>query len=80
MEMYYYFYGKCPSSIEYVRAMKAYGVGPVDLHVFHKHMIVAKKIAEYGGVLTGPSKVGIAWWKRRVGPRVSPRPTFSIPR
>jgi hypothetical protein len=66
MEMHWYFYQKLLSATSLANGLKGYGVGSADIRVAKKHLTIAGKVVKRGGVVTGTSKVAIAWLKKNV--------------
>jgi len=65
MEMHYFLTGKLLSPRSLANDLKAYTIGAGDRRIAEKHLVVTAKVVKRGGVMTGVSKVSIAWWKRR---------------
>jgi hypothetical protein len=65
MEMHWFFTGKLLSPKSLANSLKGYSVGSSDRRIAEKHLIIASKVVERGGVITGTSKVAIRWWKRK---------------
>jgi hypothetical protein len=65
MEMHWFFTMTLLSPKTLANKLKGYSVGAVDRRICEKHLIIAAKVVERGGVISGTSKVAIAWWKKR---------------
>jgi len=71
MELYWHFYGKLIKPTTLANMLKGYGVGKADIRVAAKHLTIAAKVVERGGVITGASKVAIRWLEKHLdNPRV----------
>jgi hypothetical protein len=65
MEIYWFFTGKLIKPATLANTLKYYGVRKGDIRVTKKHLVISAEVVKRGGVITGPSKVAIAWWKRQ---------------
>jgi len=63
MEMYWFFTGKLIAPKSLANLLKGYSVGKADRRIAEKHLKIASKVVERGGVISTPSKVAIRWWK-----------------
>ena len=63
MEIVWFFTGKLLSPAILANQLKGYSIGKADRRIVEKHLIIASKVVKRGGVITGPSKVAIRWWK-----------------
>lgn len=65
MELHYFFTGKLISPKAIADTLAAYSIGLADRRIAEKHLTVAAKIVQRGGVVTNSSKVSIRWWSLR---------------
>jgi len=65
MEMHRFFTGRMLSAKYLANLLKGYSIGKADRRICEKHLIIASKVVKRGGVITGPSKVAIRWWKKQ---------------
>lgn len=65
MEMYWFLTGRLLKPGSLANTLKYYGVRKGDIRVTRKHLAISAEVVKRGGVITGPSKVAIAWWKRQ---------------
>lgn len=73
MEMYWFFTSRLLSASSLANKLRYYGVGSADRRVAKKHLVISGEVVKRGGVVMGPSKVAIKWWKRRVPRKAVPK-------
>ena len=64
MEIYYHFTGRVLVPGTLANKLKAYGVGPADIRVTRKQLMIASKVIGNGDVISNVSKKAIKYLKR----------------
>ena len=68
MEMYYYFTGRILTPGSLALKLRGYEIGERHRRTAKKHLIIASKVVQRGGVITGTSKAAIRYWNARQRP------------
>ena len=79
MEMYWFFTGELLSARKLTDGLKNYSIKAGDRRIAKKHLIIASKTIQHGGVITGTSKTAIKWWRRQLATGTLYKPDQNFP-